>query len=101
MMRVQDVRDARRRMRLSIREFASVMGVSPSTVGRWESARERTIAPDPASERLLAAFAAVPAGAAGRVGTAVREALRLSGSLKALYVLLKHLYEETTDDANE
>lgn len=89
-----DVKRIRADLGLTCVQLASVLGVHPSTVFRWE-ASSAALALDPSSTRLLsiAAFGLVSKDG-HQWGEQIKGALVLKGSAYALYVLLRGVYGE-------
>jgi transcriptional regulator with XRE-family HTH domain len=89
----QSVRVLREALRLAPQQFASLVGVSPSTISRWELAGKDMLRPEPLQLQLLT----VIEQELGKRPTAERRdafvdeigrALLIGGGLLALYRLL-------------
>ena len=81
-------------------QFASLFGVHPSTVYRWEEQGEADLKTEPLQLQLLGLLQTTLPLAAG-LSDALKNALALGGSLRALYVLLSSAYKhipESEDD---
>jgi len=89
----REVATARSRLGWSTPEFANLLNVSVSTIGRWESFADDPIPADPHGRRVLIALLAV----LDNVGDA-RERLTSAkddGPLRLLYTLLGLYYGDT------
>lgn len=92
-----DVRAVRGALGLNVGQFASVLGVHPSSVHRWEGAREMTVAVDGVAATVLAALRAHLDDQAERsrevreLGAKVIDVLVVAGALAALGVLIHYL----------
>lgn len=96
-----DVRRIRNAVEWATPEFAALLGVSGSTVYRWETREGGVVPIEPLQAQLLVALDAVMARADKRAGGAaamrrdLTEALALGGTLRALHTLLAATYALT------
>ncbi len=87
------VRALRASLGLTTGELAALVGVAPSTVGRWERYGATRAKIDPTAERLVEALAAAAATCApAELGLEVRGALLCRGGLFALYLVLRRVF---------
>lgn len=92
-MNAHDITTIRTTLGLTKNEFSDVLGISPHTLSRWERGPEGIPNIDPMQRRLLLALRIqLDTRAGAEMGPALRDALALGGPLKALYVLLCHVY---------
>jgi transcriptional regulator with XRE-family HTH domain len=89
-----DVTTLRERLLLTRDQFASLLGVSPSTVYRWEAA-DGNLSVDPMQRWILAALQdrMEKPGGADRIEREVCRALVIRGGLYALYKLLAMVFD--------
>lgn len=88
---IKDIRDA---MGMTREDFAQIFGVHTTTVYRWET-NSSEIGKD--AIRFLTALRQIldRNGVVGtRLGDDIRSALSMNGALRAIYVLLKHYFNE-------
>lgn len=91
-----DVVALRQGLGLTRAQFASLVGVSASTVFRWESTLG-VLNVDPMQRQIFAALQqqlAAPNNQAAQLGQAVGKALLIGGGLFALYKLLEAVFDE-------
>lgn len=84
-----EVRSLRERYRMSVGCFGELVGVSMSTVYRWE-ASPGDLNIEPMSLRIMRVMADTFDEAVSR---RVASAIAVRGGLYGLYVLLKHVYQ--------
>jgi|SRR5579885_2399337 len=88
-----EIQRIRTEFALNVQQFATMLGVHPSTVYRWESALSLESNPDPLQRDLLQALdRIVRFGAADRLREHLRWWIASGGGLLALYGLLKFMY---------
>jgi len=95
-----DVRALRTVLSLSASALAAVLGVSLSTVYRWEARGDLPVPMEPLQTQLLTLTRAVLLHADGAVvGEELMTSLALRGPLYALYTLLRRGYTRGFDPA--
>lgn len=89
-----DVSKLRHELGLDVAQFATLLGINPSTVYRWEKRGEYPIRPEPLQDRLLAVLLdnlcrldTPPEHGATFKANLVRELL-LGGTLNGIYCVL-------------
>ncbi len=93
----EQVETLRKAMGLSVAQFASVLGVHPSSVHRWEAAGQGPATVDGVAAGVLVAMSQRLQGdrkarqEAGDLGDAIAKALLVGGALVGLALLLKWL----------
>jgi transcriptional regulator with XRE-family HTH domain len=92
-----DVRDLREKLGWTGAQFASLFGVHPSTVYRWEEREKDALKTEPLQLQLLTVLRAELKRSGRRdVCERLEAALALGGSLRALHVLLSMVYSEAS-----
>ena len=96
----EEVVRIRQALGLSVSHFATILGVHPSTVHRWENAGNHQIPVDGVAANVLVACRQRVIAQKMRkkdsmeIGTTVAQALLLGGALVALGLLIQHLTGE-------
>ncbi len=95
-----DVRALRTALGFSASTFAAVLGVSISTVYRWEGRGDLFVAIEPLQAHLIVWTRAILLQEEGaEVGKELMTAMALRGPLYALYALLHRGYARKSDSA--
>jgi transcriptional regulator with XRE-family HTH domain len=98
MMAGGDIRRIRTALGLSVAQFATVLAVHPTTVGRWESSGTRPVVIEGVAWNVLMALRQrLGDGTDARVaklGDDVAQALLVGGALVALAMLLKYVLDQ-------
>lgn len=93
----RSVRELREALRLTPQQFASLVGVSPSTISRWELAGNDVLRPEPLQLQLLTVIEQElgkrpTAGSRDAFVDEIGRALLIGGGLLALYKLLDAMF---------
>lgn len=91
-MTANHVASIREGLGLSVQDMAALLGVSPSTVYRWEAAGDRAIRVDPMQAKILTLLETQPTGA--ELGKKLATAILVRGGLYGLYKLLEAVFDE-------
>ena len=93
-----EIRQTRVSLGLTASRFATVLGVHPSTVHRWESAGQATVPVEGIPLNVLLALqqrvAHTPSKEASDLGRRVAEALLVGGALAGLVLLIGFALKE-------
>lgn len=87
-----DVRKLREELGWTGAQFASLFGVHPSTVYRWEEREDDPLKTEPLQLQLLTVLRSELKRGRRDLREKLESALALGGSLRALYVLLSVVY---------
>lgn len=90
-----DIKGLRTELGMTSSAFATLLGVNPSTLYRWESEAEAEVKIDPNAARILAALQqARAAGGTETLKATLGGALLIGGGLFALFKLLEYLFSD-------
>ena len=91
----RDVAELRRSLDLTPPELADLLGVSHSTVYRWEQVKDRVVRIDPLQDRVLSLIERAQRERSDvNYGRAIGDAIMESGGLYALYRVLASVYDK-------
>lgn len=90
-----EIKGLRTELGMTSSAFATLLGVNPSTLYRWESEGEGEVKVDPNAARILAALQQARAtGGSETLKTTLGGALLLGGGLFALFKLLEYVFSD-------
>ncbi|MCY1083749.1 helix-turn-helix domain-containing protein [Archangium lansingense] len=90
-----EIKGLRTELGMTSGAFATLLGVNPSTLYRWETEGEGEVKVDPNAARILAAMQQARAtGGLEALKTTLGGALLIGGGLFALFKLLEYLFSD-------
>lgn len=95
-MKGAEIKKVRTSLGMDVIPFSQLLGVSPSTVYRWEAAGSVGLKVDPLQVQIMAVVNRV--GASNRLGSEIHESLMLGGTMLGMYRLLDKVYGGKRDD---
>lgn len=92
-----NVKDLRQDLKLTVPQLATLLGVAPSTINRWESSTSASI--DPSTARILLVLQSettkrTSTTAKSELAEAIATALAIGGGLFALFIVLEHAFRK-------